>query len=250
MRRSIVAGTTALALLMAGCGQSSTPPTAEPAPKEDRAPLQIEDPYEPEIDPADFGGPIDNRYMPLTPGQTLVYEAEVDGEKEVNTVFVTDKTKEILGVECTVVLDEVFVDGVIEERTWDWYAQDTEGNVWYFGELSKSYEDGKFDSTEGSWEAGVDGAIAGIAMPADPMIGDTYRQEYYAGEAEDTGEVLEVGATASVPYGSYENVVVTEDLNPFEPKVVENKYYAPGVGFILERKVKGPKEVLELVDIR
>ena len=137
MRRPNVAGALVLALLMAGCGQDSTPTLADPAPSKDRAPLQIEDPYEPEIDPADFGGPIDNSYMPLTPGRTLVYQAEVDGAKELNTVLTTDKTKEILGVECTVVLDEVFVDGVIEERTWDWYAQDKDGNVWYFGELSK-----------------------------------------------------------------------------------------------------------------
>ncbi|MEA2447331.1 MAG: hypothetical protein QOK47_968 [Actinomycetota bacterium] len=251
MRTLITAGTLVLALLGAACGDAApTPKVDEPAAAESRAPLTIEDPYEPTIDPANFGGPIDNPYMPLEPGTTLVYEGLSDGEKELNTVEVTDKTKNILGIDCVVVLDKVFADGVLAEKTLDWYAQDVDGNVWYMGEYSKSYENGKFVDAHGSWEAGVDGALPGIAMPADPMVGDSYRQEYLKGEAEDTGEVLQTDATASVPYGSYENVLVTEDLNPNEPKVVEHKYYAPGVGFVREEMLKGGNDTVKLVDIR
>lgn len=251
MRTLVATAAVLISLLGAACGGTSPSPSTSTGaePSAERALLTIEDPYKPDIVPADFGQPIDNPYFPLEPGTTFVYKGGEDG-KEVNTVEVTDKTKEILGIDCVVVLDEVFVDGVLEEKTLDWYTQDTDGNVWYFGEYSKSYEDGKFVDAHGSWEAGVHGASPGIVMPAEPMVGDEYRQEFEKGNAEDVAKVLEIDATASVPYGSYDNVVVTEDLNPLEPKVIEHKYYAQGIGFILERMVKGGNETVELVKIR
>ncbi|MGH2729262.1 MAG: hypothetical protein ACRDJI_01490, partial [Actinomycetota bacterium] len=170
--------------------------------------------------------------------------------KETDTIVVTDKTKEILGITCTVVKDVVTVEGVIAEKTFDWFAQDRYGNVWYFGEISKDYEDGKFAGTEGSWEAGTDGALPGIVMLGDPEVGDEYRQEYYAGEAEDFGKVVELDASVEVPYGSFDNVLVTEDWNPLEPKVLENKYYARGIGVVFEEAVKGADEELRLVDVK
>jgi hypothetical protein len=206
-------------------------------------------PYEPQIDPADFVASIDNPYLPLEPGTTLVYEGQSDGEKETDTIVVTDKTKEILGITCTVVKDVVTVDGVIAEKTLDWFAQDRYGNVWYFGEISKEYEDGKFAGLEGSWEAGVDGAQPGIVMLGDPEVGDEYRQEYYAGEAEDFGKVVQLDASVEVPYGSFDNVLITEDWNPLEPKVLENKYYAKGIGVVFEEAVKGANEELKLIEV-
>jgi hypothetical protein len=241
----------ALALLIlaasAACGDDdparSTTPGEEPS-----FPPQVS-PYEPKMDPSDFVAGIDNPYMPFEPGTTYVYEGGSKDEKETVTVFVTNKTKEILGVTATVVRDVVTVEGEIVEKTFDWFAQDRYGNVWYFGEDSKEYEDGKPVSSEGSWEAGVDGAQPGILMLGDPRVGERYRQEYYEGEAEDFGEVLKLDASVDVPYGSYDVVLVTKDWTPLEPKVLENKYYARGVGVVLERAVKGPSEELSLVEV-
>ena len=202
------------------------------------------------IDPAGFVETVDNPWFPLAPGTTWVYEGESDGELERNEVTVTHETKTILGVTCVVVRDTVLIDGEVVEDTLDWYAQDTEGNVWYFGEESKDYEDGELVSTEGSWEAGVDGAQPGIIMLADPAVGDSYQQEYYEDEAEDTGKVVATGETVTVPYGTFEDVLVTEDINPFEPGAVEQKSYAPGVGLILAEYVQGGDERIELIEVR
>ena len=212
-------------------------------------------PYDPIINPADFeddGGnalPIDNQYWPLVPGTTFIYEGETEDGLETNEVLVTSETKEILGVTCTVVLDRVWVDGELAEETLDWYAQDKAGNIWYFGEDSKDYEGGVVVSTEGSWEAGVDGAKPGIVMLADPHPGDSYRQEYYEGEAEDMGKVLRLNASASVPFGDFAQCLVTKEWTTLEPGVVEQKYYAPGVGLVLVRELRGKTINIELVDI-
>jgi hypothetical protein len=208
-------------------------------------------PYRAIIDPAAFATQIDNPYLPLQPGTTFVYEGTSDGEKEHNDVTVTAETKTILGVQCVVVRDTVTVDGELVEDTLDWFAQDKAGNVWYLGEDSKSYEDGELESTEGSWEAGVDGAQPGIIMPAAPKIGDEYRQEYYPGEAEDMASVLDLGAgPVTVPYGTFDDLLVTKEWSPLEPEVVEQKTYAPGVGLILAESVQGEDERLELIDVR
>ena len=157
----------------------------------------------------------------------------MDGSLQRVEVTVTDRTKTIMGIEARVVHDVVTEDGQVKEDTFDWYAQDKAGNLWYLGEDTKEYEDGKVSSTEGSWEAGVDGALAGILLPADPEVGMAYRQEYYEGEAEDRAKVVSVDEHADVPYGSFDGVLETEDTTPLEPDLVERKYYAKDVGPVL-----------------
>jgi hypothetical protein len=152
-----------------------------------------------------------------------------------------------MGISTTVVRDTVYLDGEMIEDTYDWYAQDTDGNVWYLGEDTHEYEDGVAVNANGAWEAGVDGALPGIVMLADPTVGAAYRQEYLAGEAEDMGEVIVVGGSVDVPAGSYDDVVVTRDWTPLEPDVIEEKTYARGVGFVFEEK-PGTGETLGLVE--
>jgi hypothetical protein len=161
---------------------------------------------------------------------------------------VTDRTKEILGVATTVVKDVVKVDGELAELTYDWYAQDRDGNVWYFGEDTAEYEDGKVANRAGSWEAGVDGAQPGIVINADPQVTNSFRQEFYKGEAEDMFWVVAVGESKSVPFGDFDNVLHTLEWSALEPKVVEEKFYAPGVGLLAEQSLVD-KEKLELVDV-
>lgn len=194
--------------------------------------------------------PIDNPYFPLVPGTTFIYEAETEDGLEVNEVEVTVETKEILDVTCTVVLDMVWVEGVLTEETYDWYAQDKDGNVWYFGEDTKEYdESGNVISTEGSWEADVDGAKPGIVMEANPQPGDSYRQEYYEDVAEDMAKVLRLNASVSVPYGEFEDCLKTKEWTPLDRGVVEHKYYAWGVGLVLVTELKGKSVRVELVEI-
>jgi len=201
----------------------------------------------PDPDPQDFVERIDNPYLPLVPGSVWRYRSSSPEGDETDVVTVTDRTKVVDGVTTTVVHDVAKDEsGAIIEDTYDWYAQDSAGNVWYFGEATTAY-DGKKPSTEGSWEAGVDGAQAGLAMPATPRVGDGYAQEYSKGVAEDHGEILAVDATVSIPFGSYDKVVRTEDTTPLEPGLVEQKYYAPGLGVVMEKTVAGGEELVELV---
>jgi hypothetical protein len=206
--------------------------------------------YNPVIDPANFVTKVDNQYYPLKPNTTLIYEGKTENGNERIEVKVTDQTKKILGVTCVTVRDTVFADGKMIEDTLDWYTQDKEGNVWYFGEDSKEYKDGIVVSTEGSWEAGVDNAKPGILMKANPQVGNSYRQEYYKGKAEDKAEVISLGESVTVRNGSYKNCLKTKDLTPLKPEDVENKYYAPGVGVILEVMVNNSSDRVELVDIK
>jgi hypothetical protein len=155
----------------------------------------------------------------------------------------------ILGITTRVVTDQVFVDGEVKEDTVDWYASDNFGNVWYFGEETAEYENGEVTSTEGSWEAGVDGALPGIIMLADPRVGDTYRQEFYAGEAEDVAKVYARDESITVPKDSYTLVLVTEDWSLLTPDVHERKWYAPGVGVVFEETIQGGSGTLSLVDL-
>jgi hypothetical protein len=247
----------ALAASLTGCGDDSSPAgqptTTTVAAATPLGPDAVIDPgdggrYEADLDPADFVEQIDNPYLPLLPGSRWVYEGESDGEAERIEVVVTDDRRAIAGIVATVVRDSVYVDGELVEDTYDWFAQDREGNVWYLGEDSNEYEDGVSVSREGSWEHGVDGAQAGIVMLADPAVGDAYRQELLPGEAEDLGEVLEVGVTVSTPVGDHEDVLVTEDWNPLEPEVVEHKWYAPGIGNVREEHVRGASGVVVLVE--
>jgi hypothetical protein len=205
--------------------------------------------YSPVIKPADFVSGINNEYFPLTPGTTLIYEAASGDVTERIEINITHETKQILGVTCIVVRDTVSVDGEVKEDTYDWYAQDIYGNVWYFGEDTKEYENGEVVSTSGSWEAGVDGAKPGIIMLANPIAGMSYRQEYYEGEAEDKAEIISLNESATVSYGTYNNLVMTREWTPLDTSLTENKYYAPGIGVVLEVTVKGGTERVELTDI-
>jgi hypothetical protein len=205
-------------------------------------------PYSPSIDPAGFTTAVDNPYFPLPPGARWVYEGRVVDGLERTVVEVTGHTRVVMGVTCVVVRDTVTLDGEVVEDTFDWFAQDADGAVWYFGEETSEYEDGEIVSTEGAWKAGVDGAQPGIVIPARPQVGDSFRQEYYEGEAEDTAEVLSLTESATVPVGTYEDLLVTEDINPLEPEVVEHKYYARGVGPILTVQVQGGSDREELVE--
>jgi ABC-type Fe3+-hydroxamate transport system substrate-binding protein len=201
-----------------------------------------------ELDADHFVEGIDNQYWPMTPGARWVYrETDGEGGEQRVEVTVTDRTKTILGIDATVVRDVVTEDGEVVEDTFDWYAQDKDGNVWYLGEDTKEYENGKVVSTEGSWEAGVDGALAGIIVPGEPDVGQAYRQEYYEGEAEDNGQILSLDATARVPFGSFEGVLKAKDTNALEPGVLEHKYYAKDVGPVLAVNVTGGgrEELLE-----
>lgn len=204
--------------------------------------------YDPEIDPADFVDRIDNPYVAMTPGARWVYEGTSGGETETVEVTVTPERREVMGVSTVVVRDTVRIGGELVEDTYDWFAQDMEGNVWYFGEESRDYENGEVVSTAGSWEAGVDGARPGIVMPAKPEVGNAYRQEYYAGEAEDMFEVVAVDATVAVPFGEFSDAVQTRDWTPLEPDVVEEKYYVAGIGKVLEEHVAGGSGRVALVE--
>lgn len=210
--------------------------------------------YRPVIDPANFLSPAEtaanpNPYLPLVPGTTRHYRGETDEGVETVEVTVTHDTRTILGVTCIVVRDIVRLDGALVEDTLDWFAQDRAGNVWYLGERVADYDaDGLIVSVDGSFEAGVDGAQAGIVMLAQPTAGKVYRLEYFLGEAEDAAEVLDLDAIADVPKGAFTNCLKTEDFTPLEPEASEHKYYAPGVGLVLEENVESGKR-LELISI-
>jgi hypothetical protein len=205
--------------------------------------------YDPKIRPKDFVSTVDNPNFPLTPGDRYVYEGRTDVGDERIVVEVTDKKRTIMGVPTVVVHDRAFVNGRLEEATSDWYAQDRDGNVWYFGEATQTYDaKGKPKSTKGSWIGGVAGAKPGIQMLADPQPGKTYRQEFRRGLAEDYGKVLSVNAAADVPFGSFPETVKTKDFTPLEPKLIEHKYYAPGVGLVLEDTIRGGFGRVELVE--
>ena len=189
---------------------------------------------------------IDNPYMPFKPGTVYSYEGSEDENVIQNDVGVTNTTKILMGITCVEVKDTVNVNSELEEQTLDWYAQDNDGNVWYFGEDSKEYADGSVISTSGSWEAGTDGALPGIVMPASPSVGNAYRQEYYAGEAEDLFEIMSSGETVDVTYGTFTDTVVTREMTPLEPCVAEKKYYAKDVGFIKSVMIAGGNEEISL----
>ncbi len=199
------------------------------------------------LDPQTFVATIDNPWLPLTPGSRWVYEATTEDGVERIEVVVTDETREVIGITTTVVRDTVTLDGALIEDTYDWFAQDADGNVWYLGEDSKEYDNGEFVSTAGSWEAGVDGALPGVVMQADPKVDDPYRQEYYEGEAEDMAVVFATGEAETVAFGSFDDLLVIREWNPLEPDVIEHKYYAAGVGTVLEVQVQGGSERVELV---
>jgi hypothetical protein len=236
-----------LVTVFAACG-GATHATKPAAP-----PKAVIDPgdrgrYSVTLHAGDFVDHIDNPYLPLKVGSRWVYERD-DHSKVVVTV--TGETKTILGIRATVVRDTLRDEkGAIAEDTFDWYGQDRAGNVWYLGEETKEFTNGKVSSTAGRWEAGVKGALPGIAMPAHPQIGKGYRQEFLAGEAEDLAVVRRSDGRAVVPLGSYDKVLVIREWTPLEAKVIEEKQYAPGVGNLSTRIVAGGHEVERLVEYR
>jgi hypothetical protein len=202
-----------------------------------------------ELDPADFTSEIDNPWLPLRVGARWVYrETDAEGAEQRVEVTVLDETRDVMGVEARVVHDVVTEDGKFVEDTYDWYAQDADGNVWYLGEETKEFENGKVSTTAGSWEAGVDGAQPGVVMPAEPEVGMTYRQEYYEGEAEDAAEVLSLDEKAEVPFGTFDEVLMTKDYTPLEPDILEHKFYARGVGVVLALAISGGSDREELLE--
>lgn len=225
-----------LALTMPACGSSD---------EEEEESCAIDATYAPSVVPADFSSNVTNPLYPLPVGRTWTYK---EGSQDV-VVTVLAEQKQVMGVTCVVVRDTVTANGVTIEDTWDWYAQHKDGSVWYFGEDTTEFADGKPVSKEGSWEAGIDGAQPGLIIPANPTVGMKYRQEYYACEAEDYGEVLALDATATVPTGSYTGCLLTHDYTPLDPEVNEQKTYCPDVGLVLAVDVTtGEKEELQKVE--
>jgi hypothetical protein len=197
---------------------------------------------------SNFVATITNPYLPLTVGTIRRYRGQTEDGLETVEVEVLDSTRVVAGVTARVVRDRVYLDGELIEDTFDWFAQDSEGNVWYLGEEVKDYANGQLIGTPGSWEAGVDGAEAGIVMPAIPQVGQAFRQEYYAGEAEDRAEILAINEAASVPFGNYTACIRTADTTPLEPDVLEYKVYCPGVGPVFELNVENNSRI-ELIEI-
>ncbi len=240
---------------LAGCGDdegSSTAASQATDPPSD-VPVEFDLPQgdEPvELDPADFTTDIDHPYWPMTPGtQWTLREIDEDGEEVIVVVTVSTETREIAnGITARVVRDTVTLDGELIEDTVDWYAQDSNGSIWYLGEDTAEFEDGEVTTTGGSFEAGVDGALPGIIMPAEPADGMQYRQEYYAGEAEDNGEILSIEEQVEVPTGHYDDAILTKDTITIEPDVVEYKLYARGVGPVLVFGVSGGGGREELIE--
>ncbi|MGH2669271.1 MAG: hypothetical protein ACRDH5_09190 [bacterium] len=205
-------------------------------------------PYDPVIDPANFVSEIDNPYAPFQPGAFWEYEKQTAEGLEEIRVEVLEETREILGVTVTTVRDTVTLDGEVVEDTLDWLAQDVDGNVWYFGEISKNFEDGLLANLDGSFEAGKDGAKPGFWVKRAPQVGEFYRQEYALNnEAEDVVEVLDLDAKETVPFANKGRVLKTRDFTPLSPGAEENKFYVPGIGFVLEVDLE-TGERLELVD--
>ena len=247
MTKTLAAVTVVSAALMAaGCG-SNHGDGAQGEPRRDLP--QESEPVD--LDPGTFTTEIDNPYWPMRPGTRWTYrEIDEDGNELAVVVTVSTETKKIAnGITARVVRDTVTEDGELVEDTFDWYAEDAEGNIWYLGEDTAEFENGKVATKAGSFEAGVDGALPGVIMPADPVPGLRYRQEYYRGEAEDNGEILSTREQAEVPAGHYRNALLTKDTVALEPDVLEYKLYAPKVGPVLVFGVSGGGGREELVKI-
>jgi hypothetical protein len=234
-------GAAALLIVAGAAGAAISPPPGQLAP--------IHGTYAPKIDPANFVASIDNRYLPYKPGTKFHFEGVRGTTPQTDDEVVLHRTKRILGVSSTVVRDTVSEHGRAVERTDDWYAQDKQGNVWYMGEDAFDLKNGRFVKAGDSWKSGVNGAQPGIIMPAHPRPGDAYRQEYYPpGKALDQARVLRLTGTRTVPAGSFKHLLVTSERSPLEPQT-EQKYYAPGLGEVAERVVKGHHEEFKLVSV-
>jgi hypothetical protein len=206
--------------------------------------------YRPSILPGDFSARVTNLWFPLPVGRTYVYSGVKDGKSALDIVIASPRTRLVDGVRTRVVEDRLYLNGVLEERTSDYYAQDRCGNVWYFGEDTAELDaHGRVISTEGSFHAGVDGAQAGVFMQAAPELGRRFRQEWYAGQAEDTFRVVDIASRVSVPFGTFNRALRTEERTALEPGVVDAKYYVAGVGVVFEGSLSGAREITRLVEI-
>jgi len=202
------------------------------------------------IDPSNFTAHVDNPWLPFVPGTAFVYSGVKDGKPTRDVVTVTHQTALIEGVPCIAIHDDLFEQGRLEERTTDWYSQDRQGNVWYFGEATAELDlHGKVTSREGSWRAGVDGARPGIFMPGRPSVGVSGRQEYYKGHAEDHFRVVSQNATVRVPYLVSTHALETVEWTPLEPGVLDQKLYVRGIGNVKEASKRGPVERNVLVSV-
>ena len=233
--------------LLAGC---STGPSTTAVSEAPTAPRAAASAHPPPGFPgaAGFVSAITNPYLSFSPGRTFRYESRTPNGVEVDVVEVTRQTKTIVGVVTTVVHDRVSLGGEVTEDTFDWYAQDHDGNVWYFGEDSKQLLNGVVVGTEGSWQAGVNGARPGIVMLGSPAVGVRYEQEFSAGVAEDMAKVTSLDASVTVPDGIFTGCLQTLEWSRLDPGVREDKFYAPGIGLVLETGRKG--ERVELIRIK
>jgi hypothetical protein len=209
------------------------------------APFDPDRDYDPDVDASDLSAEITNPLMPFPVGATWSYSAETEDGTETIDIVVLAENQDVWGVSARVVRDTVFVAGEMVEDTFDWYGQDSRGHVWYLGEDTTEYENGVPICNCGAWESGVDGALPGIVMLADPQLGDEYRQEYYEGEAEDYAEVVELDVTVEVPAGSFDGCIKTRDRSAIEPGLDEYKYYCPGVGNVLVEEGDVRVELIE-----
>jgi hypothetical protein len=206
--------------------------------------------YHPQIDPHRFGPNVTNPWYPLQPGTTYRYSGLDEGDPVTDIVVVTNRTHELAGVRTRVVFDRLFKHGKVVERTNDYFAQDSCGNVWYFGEdTAELNAAGKVVNTDGTWHSGVGGAEPGVFMQAHPQVGRKFRQEWLRGQAEDAFRLVETGTTITVPAGQYHDAIRTEETSGLEPGVIDNKWYVKGVGDVRELTVKGPQERLVLVRV-
>jgi hypothetical protein len=235
--------------LVAALALAVAPPVGSSAAKPRPPRWALHGRYAPAVNPANFVATIDNRYFPLKPGTGFHYRGIKDSTTQTDDMVVTRQVKRVLGVRCTVVRDTVSQGGKPVERTFDWYAQDKQGNVWYMGEDSLELKNGHFVRASDSWEAGVNGAKPGIIMRGHPRPGDVYRQEYYPpGGALDQARVLGTAARLHVPAGAFRSVLVTVEWSPVEPQL-EKKYYVAGLGEVMERVVQGGHEQFQLVRV-
>jgi len=233
-------------VLLASCGQNEAVPLPSPS-DEGPAPWNPGTDYDPEVRPQDLSTRLDNPLFPGEVGTRWIYEGKTDKGTEHIEVEVLEETRMVWGVAATVIRDTVHLDGALIEDTWDWYAQDDAGNVWYLGEETHEYAHGKEVCACGSWESGVDGALPGIVMLAAPKLGRAYRQEYYAHQAEDLAELVALGIDVTVPAGTYHDCVKTRDLSAVERDVEEFKYACPGVGVVLEEEGDERVELVEFL---
>lgn len=250
MSRTLIVAT-ALLILTTACKDDAkeTPPVDLPTSTDIPAGYDPATAYAVDLDPTTLSADVTNPLYPLPVGAKWVFRAETDEGLERTEVVVEAATRTVFGADARVVRDTVWLDGELIEDTYDWYAQDAAGNVWYLGEETAEYEDGEVTSTAGSWEAGVSGALPGVVMLAQPKVEDTYRQEFLVGEAEDVASVVAKDVSVEISAGSYSGCLKTLDTSTLERSLLEHKYYCPGVGVVLTEEDDVRDELVEVTGL-